>query len=222
MNYKKLFSLFLFVAVGILNAQECVYWHDYKLSNAGTIIVSNCLEEQSAEYAKAKEKDHDAMGVVLAKDRVVFQKKGTNAKYPNIEINHTFISVSTKMMNPGAFPKINSDKLFSDTELKVFANQIKEVNSSNPNLQIISNDPVKQIKIRDQNAIKISFTSKIRNINDEPSKTIIYMIPNYDRLHSININYLISEEEKWGPIFQHMVNNLYIAYRNGDNFNLTP
>ena len=78
------------------------------------------------------------------------------------------------------------------------------------------------IQNRDQNAIRFSYTSKIGNINDDPSKTVIYMIPNYDRLHSININYLISEEGKWAPIFQHMVNSLYISYQNGDNFNLTP
>ena len=171
-------------------------WETINISNWGSIKFPPSMELQQGTYKKLL--DEAKRELYLDLDRVVFQQKGLN----NFDNFNTYarVIIITNHANPGDLPKLN--------ELNLSASELNELNSiykdevisvsKKMSARLLNWTP---LKITNLNGINCLYFNYTRQIGDKPSTfSEFYIFYNYNKQHSLNIEYRTHERLTWETI----------------------
>ena len=192
---KKLFICVSALTISLLSYCQTSTWELINLSNWGTIRLPPLMEVQSGLYKKIV--DEAKKEYMVEGDRIIFQQKGLNS-FGNFD-TYARVIIKTLTGSPGDFPKKG--------ELSATAEELSELNSSykqdilkvckSMNAQLIK---WTDLKISTLNGYKCLYFNYSRQISGKPSTySEFYIFFDYDRQHSLNIEYRIADSSTWQP-----------------------
>ena len=192
---KKLIISLTALTLTLLGYCQTTTWELINLSNWGIIRLPPSMEVQSGLYKKIV--DEAKKEYMVEGDRIIFQQKGLNS-FGNFD-TYARVIIKTITGSPGDFPK--KGELFATT------NELSELNSSYKqdilkvckamNAQLLKWTDLKNTAINGYKCLYFNYT---RQISGKPSTySEFYIFIDYDRQHSLNLEYRIADSSTWQP-----------------------
>ena len=192
---KKLIISISGLAICLVGYCQTTTWELINLSNWGTIRLPPSMEVQSGLYKKIV--DEAKKEYMVEGDRIIFQQNGLNS-FGNFD-TYARVILKTITGSPGDFPKKG--------ELSAAPDDLSELNTSykqdilkvcgSINAQLLK---WTDLKITMLNGYKCLYFNYSRQISGKPSTySEFYIFFDYDRQHSLNIEYRIADASNWQP-----------------------
>jgi hypothetical protein len=153
------------------------------------------MEIQSGLYKKIV--DEAKKEYMVEGDRVIFQQKGLNS-FGNFD-TYARVILKTITGSPGDFPKKGELNISSDELSELNSSYKQEILNANRqwNAQLLK---WTDLKISALNNYKCLYFNYTRQMPDKPSTySEFYIFFDYDRQHSLNIEYRIADSSIWQP-----------------------
>ncbi len=183
------------MVITLLSYSQTTSWETINLSNWGTIRLPPSMEVQSGLYKKIV--DEAKREYMVEGDRIVFQQKGLNT----FEKFDTYARVIIKTLtgSTGDFPKKG--------ELTATPDDLSELNSTykqdilkvckQMNSQLLKWTDLKIVALNGYKCLYFNYT---RQITEKPATfSEFYIFFDYDRQHSLNLEYRIADSSTWQP-----------------------
>lgn len=170
-------------------------WETINISNWGIIKLPPSMEIQEGTYKKLL--DEAKKEFSINSDRIIFQQKGLN-DFGSFN-TYARVIIRTDYANPGDLPKLNEVDL-SQSELNELNSMYKQeimsaIIRTNATLQNWTS-----LKISNLNGINCLYFNYTRQINSQSSTfSEFYIFYNYDKQHTLNIEYRTNDKSKWEP-----------------------
>lgn len=212
------FMLIIITSNYLFNAKN-KYVNDYKIydiKNVGHISIPSIMEIQSGQYNKLSKNIENKINKNYdyeeAADRIVFQQKGLN-KLDTIGFDtYVRVIIWTDIGFPGEYNKISSSIELSKSEIDKLSKDFRKQNESllkSSGHEILEWNAVKQVRINNWSALEISYLRQFGK--NTPVIVIVYLIPNYDRMHTLTTSYKQSDEKTWEPLLEKIVSSFTIT-----------
>lgn len=188
----------------------------YRLANLGTISIPSNMELQDGTYKKLNErmqkKIADEFGYEIAGDRIVFQQKGLNKLEEDAFSSYVRVIIETYHGEYGDFERLTADLSLTTAEENelggYYRSQMIE-SFRGTGLKLIEWYGVTTVNVNGRTALK---TSYLRQLNNNPRVIVnMYMFQNNDRMHQLIVSYRQSDQDKWKPLIEKVVDSFVIT-----------
>ncbi len=191
-------------------------WQRIEIPEVGTIDIPPSME------VRENQPPEDSAGT-MPREIIIIQQKGHNESDSMVASSYVRVVVATDVVNSGDFEGLNSrfevtsDELYEistliRTQMEAEVEVQTEAKVKNQFGKILRWDMPSLTLINGMQAIRLSYRYQHQN---NPTRLIIYIFQNGDRVHWLGMSYPETEKDKWLPDFPVILSSFRITNARG-------
>jgi len=186
-------------------------WEKIYIKNVGYIDIPPTMEVQSGKYRVIIDETKKIYGYDAS--QLTIQQKGLNEFKQEGFQKYVRIIIETTFGSPGDYDKLDNDgSSYSASDVAEMNTTFKQATIqgfAGTGLKLVEWFPTELKKLNGYNSMHLKYK---RQLNDKPIVMANkYIFMNYDRYHTVTLEYRVSEESYWKSDLEKALNSFRIT-----------